>query len=341
MSASRAGRLDVGVIGMGHVGPVIGSALRAAGHTISAVTASSEASLERANAMLPGVPVRDADEVARGADLVVLAVPDDRITPLVEGLARLGVWRPGHLVLHLSGAHGIGALEAAARAGAVTMAVHPAMTFTGTSVDVPRLVGTPFAVTAPAPFLPIAQALVVEMGGEPVIIEEEARPLYHAALAHAANLPVAILAQAQEALRLAGVEDPGAFMRPLCEAALDRALREGPHAVSGPVRRGDAGTVRTHVRVLSEAARQARVLDSLDPDLHARGTDAGGPGALGGEGDETGAARRSTAPGLGDIASTYREVSAATVTLLEEAGLLAPDAARAVRDALADPGAGT
>ena len=167
------GRLGIGIIGMGHVGPVIGSALRAVGHQIVAVSASSEASRERADAMLPGVPIATPEEVVRRAEVVIVAVPDDQIGPLASGLADLGAWQSGHIVIHLSGASGVGLLGAAAGVGAIPLAIHPAMTFTGTSVDVARLVGTPFAVTAAAPFLPIAQALVVEMGGEPVVVAED------------------------------------------------------------------------------------------------------------------------------------------------------------------------
>ncbi len=247
---SRPGRLGVGIIGMGHVGPVLGSALRASGHALVGVSASSASSRERADAMLPGVPVLEVPDLVRRAELVLIAIPDDQIAPFVAGLAELGAWQPGQLVVHTSGAHGVSVLDPARRGGAIPLAIHPAMTFTGTSVDVARLEGTPFAVTAPPAVLPIAQALVVEMGGEPVVVDESARGLYHAALAHGANHLVTLVVQAGRALAGAGVEDPGAYMRPLLEAALDRALRDGELGLSGPVERGDAGTVARHMRAL-------------------------------------------------------------------------------------------
>ena len=179
-----------------------------------------------------------------------MAVPDDQIGPLVSGLADLGAWQSGHIVIHLSGASGVGLLGAAAGAGAIPLAIHPAMTFTGTSVDVARLVGTPFAVTAAAPFLPIAQALVVEMGGEPVVVAEEDRPLYHAGLAHGANFIAGITVQTTRILAEAGIENPALYVRPLLEAALDRALTEGVAGISGPAARGDAGTITAHARSL-------------------------------------------------------------------------------------------
>ena len=242
---STPGRLGIGIIGMGHVGPVIGSALRAVGHQIVAVCASSDASRERADAMLPGVPLASPEEVVRRSEVVILAVPDDQIGPLASGLADLGAWQSGHIVIHLSGASGVGLLSAAAGAGAIPLAIHPAMTFTGTSVDVARLVGTPFAVTA------AAQALVVEMGGEPVVVAEEDRALYHAGLAHGANFIAGITVQTMRILTEAGISDPALYARPLLEAALDRALTEGTAGISGPAARGDAGTIAAHARCLS------------------------------------------------------------------------------------------
>src|SRR5690606_8572241 len=125
-----------------------------------------------------------------------------------------------------SGRLGVEALSAAASAGAIPLAIHPAMTFTGTSLDLDRMVGATFAVTAPSAFLPIAQALVVEMGGEPVVLDDAARPLYHAALVHGANHVVTLVSQAAALLADAGVEDPGRLLGPLVHASIDGALAD-------------------------------------------------------------------------------------------------------------------
>lgn len=126
------------------------------------------------------------------------------------------------------------------------------MTFTGTSLDVARLQGCPFAVTAPGPFLPIAQALVVELGGEPFIVPPADRAAYHAALTHGANHLVTLVAQARRILTAAGIGEPGSVLGPLLTAALDGALRDGEAHLTGPVVRGDLGTVRTHLAALDE-----------------------------------------------------------------------------------------
>jgi predicted short-subunit dehydrogenase-like oxidoreductase (DUF2520 family) len=127
------------------------------------------------------------------------------------------------------------------------------MTFTGTSIDLRRLAGATFGVTAPDPLRPVVEALVVELGGEPVWVQDDKRGLYHAALAHGANHLVTLVAQARDLLTLAGIEEPGRALAPLLGAALDNALRTGDAALTGPVARGDAGTVAEHVHALAAA----------------------------------------------------------------------------------------
>ncbi|MBD7951321.1 Rossmann-like and DUF2520 domain-containing protein [Oerskovia rustica] len=260
----RPGRLGVGVVGAGRVGAVLGSALRATGHAVVGASGISEASRERIELLLPGVPVLEVEEVVRRSELVLLAVPDDALPGLVSGLAEVGAWQGGQIVVHTSGRYGARVLDPARAQGAIPLAIHPAMTFSGTSLDLSRLEGTTFAVTGPAPVQPIGQALVVEIGGEPVVVEEEARGLYHAALAHGANHLVVLVAQAAQALEAAGIEQPGRVLAPLLSAALDGATRSadaaegaGPGAIAaltGPVSRGDVGTVAEHLEVLRALA---------------------------------------------------------------------------------------
>ncbi|WP_354641192.1 Rossmann-like and DUF2520 domain-containing protein [Kitasatospora camelliae] len=251
---NRPARLAVGVVGTGRVGPALGAALQLAGHRVVAASGVSSASRRRAEALLPGVRLVTPPQVLAAADLVLLTVPDDVLAELVAGLASTGAIRPGQIVVHTSGAHGVAVLEPAARAGALPLALHPAMTFTGTSVDVARLAGCPFGVTAPEELRPVAEALVVEMGGEPAWVPEQVRAMYHTALAHGANHLVTLVAQAMELLRAAGVAEPGQMLGPLLGAALDNALRSGDLALTGPVARGDGGTVRRHLEQLATVA---------------------------------------------------------------------------------------
>ena len=252
--AARPARLRVGVVGAGRVGAVLGAALAGAGHDIVAASAVSDASLARVHELLPGVPVLPVDEVVRAADLVLLTVPDDALPALVAGLAATGAFRRGALVAHTSGRHGLAVLEPATALGALPLALHPVLPFAGTRVDLERLAGTSFGVTAPEALLPIAQVLVVEMGGEPVVLSEEQRALWHAALAHGANHLTTLVASSADLLRQAGVEQPAQVLAPLLGAALDGSLRHGDAALTGPVARGDAGTVAAHLEVLAAVA---------------------------------------------------------------------------------------
>lgn len=248
----KAGRFRVGVIGAGRVGPVIGRALQLVGHEIIGITRSSNSQRNDAVEAILGAAVIEPDEACQ-AELVVIAIPDDQIKPLVQGLAKLGCFRPGQVVMHTSGVHGINVLEAAQAAGALPIALHPAMTFTGTSLDVERLQMCPAAITATAVALPIASALAMEMGMEPCVVEEEDRTLYHAGLTHGANHLVTLVNEALSILEAAGIENPELYIRPLLNAALERALSEGAHGLTGPVRRADTGTLKDHQKALSEA----------------------------------------------------------------------------------------
>jgi predicted short-subunit dehydrogenase-like oxidoreductase (DUF2520 family) len=226
MSApQRSGRLGIGIIGAGRVGPVLGAALAGAGHAIVGVSAISDASRERADAMLPGAPILAIPDLVERSELVILAVPETELASLVEGLAATGVWQLGQLVLHTAPGVGIGVLAPALAAGVIPLAVHPAMQFTGTSVDVARLVGCYFAVTAPAPVLPIGQALVVEMGGEPVIVAERDRPAYAEAIETATTFSSAIVDQASGILAGIGIPSPGNLLSPLVRSAVENALQ--------------------------------------------------------------------------------------------------------------------
>ncbi len=297
---AKPGRLGVGIIGAGRVGAVLGAALRAAEHAVVGVSAVSDASRERAETLLPGVPILEVQDIVERSELVLLAVPDDALGPLVEGLAKLGAWQPGQLVAHTSGRFGVGILHPVRAAGAIPLALHPAMTFTGMSLDLTRLLDCSFGVTADPAMLPIAQALVVEMGAEPVAVAEGDRTLYHAALAHGSNHLVTLVAQASELLREVGVDAPERMLGPLLRASLENALASGESALTGPVARGDVGTVAAHTEALRE----------LD----------GGSG--------------------GDILDAYLAMARATARRAGSRGLLRPEQIDGISRALEGPGAG-
>jgi predicted short-subunit dehydrogenase-like oxidoreductase (DUF2520 family) len=246
----------VGVVGAGRVGAVLSAALRAQGYDVVAAAGESDASRARIEALLPGVPRRKPTAVAKAADLLLLAVPDDMLPNVVQMLADSGAIRPGQLVVHTSGRHGLAVLRAAEERGARVAAMHPAMTFTGTAVDLDRLAGCVFGLTAATAERADVEELVHALGGTPMWVPEEMRTLYHAGLAHGANHLVTLVTEAMEILAAAGAHDPAGTLRPLLTAALDNALEHGDAALTGPIVRGDLGTVEGHVRDIEANAPQ-------------------------------------------------------------------------------------
>jgi predicted short-subunit dehydrogenase-like oxidoreductase (DUF2520 family) len=276
----RPARLSVGIVSAGRVGAALGFALERAGHVVVACSAVSHASRERARRRLPDTAILPVHEVAARAELVLLAVPDAELASVVSGLAATQAVRPKTIVAHTSGANGIGVLAPLTEQGCLPLAVHPAMTFTGADEDIERLPDICFGITAADGVgYAIGQSLVLEIGGEPFLVREDARTLYHAALAHAGNHIVTVVADAVEALRAAlkglGVppacrgellgqalvdDAPGGIAErvigPLTRAAVENTLQRGQAALTGPVARGDADVVAAHLWALAEVDPQ-------------------------------------------------------------------------------------
>lgn len=278
----RPARLSVGIVSAGRVGTALGYALERVEHVVVACSAISETSRLRAQRRLPDTAILPVPEVAQRAELLLLTVPDSELPSLVSGLAATGVVRPGTIVAHTSGANGVAVLAPLTELGCIPLAIHPAMTFTGSDEDIARLPDVCFGITAADEVgYAIGQSLVLEIGGEPFRVPEQARTQYHAALAHASNHLVTLVLDAVDTLRaslrgqeLLGQElvgdAPGGLpervVGPLARAALENALQRGQAALTGPVARGDAAAVAAHLnalRTLDSQLAQAYRADSL------------------------------------------------------------------------------
>lgn len=222
-----SGRLSVGVVGAGPVGAVLGQALAAAGHQIVGIATTDAANIERAEALLPQVAVIPVPQIIQQSDLVLLAIPAEEIEKTVAGIAEAGLFRAGQLLAHTAGEFGFGILEPAVSKGVIPLAIHPAMTFTGTSVDLSRIRESFFAVAAPNVALPIAQALVIEMGAEPIVISEQDRKTYFEAISVANNFSKLIVNQSIGLLESVGVENARSVLAPVIRSAVEEALAEG------------------------------------------------------------------------------------------------------------------
>lgn len=222
----RDGRLGVGVVGDAPIGAVLARGLAGAGHALIGFSIDDTDERDRVSAMFPGVPVLSAAQVVERSELVILAESPDALLGRIETLTRARAWVAGQLVLHTCAEFGTAPLGAALDQGVIPLAIHPAIDITGTSIDLTRLQEGWCAVTAPTPVLPIAQALVVELGAEPVVIAEQDRPTYAEAITTATSFTRSIVNQATELLASIGVEQPGFVLSSLVRSAADNALTD-------------------------------------------------------------------------------------------------------------------
>ena len=250
--------MDVAVIGAGRVGTAMAVLLGRAGHTIRAV-AGGEGTRERAARYLPNVPFRGREDAAATAELVLLGTPDAAIEPICTELARAGVLGTGRTIAHLSGATGLDALGTAEAAGADVLCIHPLMTCPDVEAAIARIPGSAFAVTARSPLaFGLGEDLAIDVGGRPFALEDEMKPLYHAAAVFASNYLVTLTALAASLQETAGVPEPLEALAPLQRATLDNVHAFGPaEALTGPAARGDDLTVERNLHALAQHAPEA------------------------------------------------------------------------------------
>ena len=216
--------MKVGVIGDEPAGLILAKAWASAGHELIGVFVESPLAVERVEDLVPDVPIAPMAAVAEDADLVILSVPYSDIELTCEGLSELGVFGPRKIIVQLSPHHGYSILSAAARLGAIPVALNPLMHFTGTSMDLTVLKNTTVAISAPEPLLPIAQALAIELGSEPILVTEEQRAAYSEAFEVASGFSSLVVQQAIGILEDAGVSDAAKLIAPVVRSAVESAL---------------------------------------------------------------------------------------------------------------------
>lgn len=243
----------------GRVGAVLGAALGAAGHRVVAASGLSEASRRRADVLLPGVPLLPVEDAVARAELVVVAVPDAELPGLVRGLTQVRAWQAGQIVVHTSARYGPSLLAPALDQHILPIALHPAMRFTGSPTDLARLPDACFAVTCAAPLRPIGEALAIELGGDPVWVQEDARSRYAAAVSHAVDHLSVVVEQAAELLSVAQVPGGRRLLATLMLTALETTLRDNDDA-SRIAALSDPDALRADLDTLHEAAPDSRAV---------------------------------------------------------------------------------
>jgi predicted short-subunit dehydrogenase-like oxidoreductase (DUF2520 family) len=216
--------MKIGFIGSEPAGPVLAKAWVQAGHEVIGYVAHDDLTLERIDSLLPGVPRLSELALLEQADLILLAVTDQQVELVCGELVALGSLGPQKLLVHLSPLRGYKALASAEARGAVPIALHPLMHFTGTSVDLLVLKNSTIAVSAPEVLVPIAQALAIELGGEPIVVAENQRAAFAEAFEVASSFSSLVVQQAIGILEQAEVLEPAKLIGPVVRSAVEKAL---------------------------------------------------------------------------------------------------------------------
>lgn len=253
---------DLAIIGAGTVGKALGRRLADAGWPVRALACRTIESARAAVAFVgQGEAFDDAPKAAQAGDVVLLAVPDDRIQEVAESLARWGSLRKGAVLIHVSGGRSSSAMAMARDSGAHVASMHPLQTFAsadeqagppGGAADL--LSGVLFACEGDEEALPVVREIVDVLGGRFVAIDGEKKALYHAGAVIACNYLVTLVAAAAELFEEAGIPRDEAVraLAPLLRGTVANLERVGlPRALTGPIARGDADTVEIHAREIA------------------------------------------------------------------------------------------
>lgn len=246
------------IIGLGKVGTAVGFLMRKAGYRIVAVADLSEEALRQGHPYTGGLMTTSAVEAASLADTIMITTVDDAIGKTCETIARSGIIDSHQKYIYMSGACPLSVLEPARVRGAEIACIHPLQSFAHVSGAIENIPGSVFAITASSPAIESwARNFVSSLGGLPFIISDgDPKTLYHIAACIASNYLTTLLHLAVTIYHKLGLEGEKAItsILPLVKGTLQNIEDRGTiHALTGPIARGDVGTVRQHLHVLSRA----------------------------------------------------------------------------------------
>ena len=248
--------MKVTIIGAGVLGTSLGCLLRRAGYQIAAVSSRTKRGASQAREVIgEGEVIGDPGLAALGADLVVLAVPDREIPSVAIQVASGGALRRGAVVAHCAGGLPAAVLAGVSAAGGHRGCLHPLQTFADVETAVRSLPDSFFFVEGDPEAVDVLRAVVLAIGGRPVPIDSARKALYHAGAAVASNFVVTLVDYATALLVRAGVPPGEALpaLLPLVRGTLRSLETVGlPQALTGPIARGDVGTVQRHLQALRE-----------------------------------------------------------------------------------------
>lgn len=248
-------RDTIAIIGLGKVGAAMGRLLRSAGYTIAAVAGASRETVLRNLEFTGGAVCDDPSEAAAMAECVLITTRDDAIASVCGRISGSGAVGPGKKVVHMSGAGGLDLLAEAARRGAFVASIHPIQAFASVEDAISSIPGSTFGITADEAVRDWAVRFVRDVGGVPFFVPESRKALYHAAACVASNYLVALMHMVAEIAGTMGIDEREAIRAywPLVLGTIRNIEKHGTvHALTGPIARGDAGTVERHVRAFGD-----------------------------------------------------------------------------------------
>ncbi len=254
------------IIGAGMVGTAIGFLLNKAGYQVTVVCDKSSAALKRALPYTGNNVSSKPQDIWRQADCILITTPDDAIASACEEIA-ISPDIKGKLVFHMSGAGGLDLLASAKQAGASVASIHPLQSFSSIDQAIKNIPGSYFGVTADKTALPHAKNIIRKLGGIPIVISDNQKPLYHAAACFASNYLVSLMNIVESIYQSIGIKEKDAKKAylPLVYGSLRNIEKSGSVlSLTGPIARGDYGTIKKHITAINKnLPRYASLYSSL------------------------------------------------------------------------------
>ncbi len=251
---SNSPEIKVGFIGAGTVGTALAVKLSGKGYPVTAVASRSRSSADRLAASVPGCTAYDSKQaVADAADLIFITTPDGAIA----GVAAELQWHPGQSVIHCSGADSLESLEPARSAGAHAGGFHPLQTFASVAHAIENIPGSTFALEAEGQLLETLKQMATALEGNWIKLGAGDKTLYHTAAVIACNYLVTLVKLSTDLWKVFGASTPEAVraLMPLLRGTLNNIENVGlPDCLTGPIARGDTGTLKKHIEALQKSA---------------------------------------------------------------------------------------
>jgi predicted short-subunit dehydrogenase-like oxidoreductase (DUF2520 family) len=242
------------IIGLGMVGTAIGFLLRKTGYKVVAIADKSPAALQRARHYSGGKAFRTPQEAIREAECILITTPDDAIYSTCKEIALCPVIK-GKFVFHMSGAGGLDLLEPAKKAGAAVASIHPLQSFSSIDQAIKNIPGSYFGITSDKKSRMTAKNIIRDLGGIPLYISSDQKPLYHAAACVASNYMVSLMNVVESIYQAIGLNEKDAKKAylPLVYGSLKNIENSGSiSSLTGPIARGDFGTIKKHVTAINK-----------------------------------------------------------------------------------------